>query len=90
MRHSRYKYFSNVDHAKQFLDGRIFHQTLSFYRDDEDAAAKQVIGDQLQSTRIYRPASQSITTTWASSPSSFASFTRNRCLSDKLDFRRAL
>jgi hypothetical protein len=56
MRHSRYKYFSDLGHAKKFLDGGIFHQTLGFFRDYEDAAAKQVIGDQFESTRIYRPA----------------------------------
>jgi hypothetical protein len=56
MRHSRYKYFSNPEYAKQFLDGRVYHQTLAFFRDYEDAAAKQIIGDEFESTRIYRPA----------------------------------
>jgi hypothetical protein len=56
MRHSRYKYFSNTDYARQFLSGRVYHQTLAFFRDYEDAAAKQIIGDEFESTRIYRPA----------------------------------
>lgn len=56
MKHSRYKYFSNIDHAKQFLAGNVYHQTLAFYRDYEDAAAKEAIGDEFESTRIYRPA----------------------------------
>ena len=32
MRHSRYKYFSNVDYAKQFLAGNMFHQTAAYFR----------------------------------------------------------
>ena len=56
MRHSRYKYFSSIDHAKQFLDGRVYHKTLAFFRDYEDSVSKQVIGDEFESTRIYRPA----------------------------------
>jgi hypothetical protein len=56
MRHSRYKYFSNIDHAREFSEGGVYHQTLAFFRDYEDAAAKQVIGDEFESTRVYRPA----------------------------------
>jgi len=55
MKHSRYKYFSNLEHAAQFLDGNIYHQTLAFFRDYEDATAAQLIGDEFESTRIYRP-----------------------------------
>ena len=56
MKHSRYKYFSNVDFARRFMEGSVYHQTLAWFRDYEDAAAKQVIGDEFESTRIYRPA----------------------------------
>jgi len=55
MRHSRYKYFSSLEYAKQFLDGKVYHQTLAFFRDYEDKASRQVIGDEFESTRIYRP-----------------------------------
>jgi len=56
MRHSRYKYFSNVDYAKQFLDGNMFHQTAAYFRDYEDREAQQIIGDEYEGTRIFRPA----------------------------------
>ena len=56
MRHSRYKYFSNIAYARQFLDGKVYHQTLAFFRDYEDTVAKQVVGDEFESTRLYRPA----------------------------------
>jgi hypothetical protein len=56
MKHSRYKYFSNIDHARQFMGGRVYHQTLGYFRDYEDGASKRVIGDEFESTRIYRPA----------------------------------
>jgi hypothetical protein len=39
IRHSRYKYFSNSEYAKQFQNGRIYHRTLVFFRDYEDVAA---------------------------------------------------
>jgi len=55
MKHSRYKYFSNTDYARRFMAGSVYHQTLAWFRDYEDAAAKQVIGDEFESTRIYRP-----------------------------------
>jgi hypothetical protein len=55
MKHSRYKYFSNIDYARQFLAGKVYHQTLGYFRDYEDGASKQVIGDEFESTRIYRP-----------------------------------
>jgi hypothetical protein len=55
MKHRRYKYFSNIDYARQFLAGRIYHQTLGFFRDYEDGASEQVIGDEYESTRIFRP-----------------------------------
>ncbi len=40
----------------QFLDGNVYHQTLAYFRDFEDAEAESVVGDQLESTRLYRPA----------------------------------
>jgi hypothetical protein len=55
LRHSRYKYFSQLDYAKQFIAGKVYHQTLGFFRDYEDKATKQVIGDEFESTRIFRP-----------------------------------
>jgi hypothetical protein len=56
VRHSRYKYFSCLDHTKQFLDGKMFCQTAAFFRDYEDAEAQQIIGDEYEGTRLYRPA----------------------------------
>jgi hypothetical protein len=55
MKHRRYKYFSNLDYARQFLAGKVYHQTLGYFRDYEDGASKQVIGDEFESTRIFRP-----------------------------------
>lgn len=37
------------------MAGKVFHQTLGFFRDYEDKAAKQIIGDEFESTRIFRP-----------------------------------
>ena len=56
MKHSRYKYFSKMNYARQFMAGKVYHQTLGYFRDFEDGASKQVIGDEFESTRIYRPA----------------------------------
>ena len=56
MKHSRYKYFPDIEYARQFLAGKVYHRTLAFFRDHEYAVAKQVIGDEFESTRIYRPA----------------------------------
>lgn len=56
MRHSYYKYFSQVEYAKQFLDGEMFCQTAAYFRDFEDREAEQIIGDEYEGTRIYRPA----------------------------------
>ncbi len=56
MRHSRFKYFSSSEHAKQFLAGQMFCQTAAFFRDWQDKEAQQVIGDEYEGTRIYRPA----------------------------------
>lgn len=56
MRHSRYKYFSCLDYANQFLNGNVFHQTAAYFRDYEDREAQQIIGDEYEGTRIYRPA----------------------------------
>jgi hypothetical protein len=51
----RYKYFSCLKYALQFLEGKVFFQTAAFFRDYEDAKAQQVIGDEYECTRIYRP-----------------------------------
>lgn len=55
MRHSRFKYFHNPDHAQQFLDGKMFCWNAAYYRDYEDAKAAQVVGDEYEGTRLYRP-----------------------------------
>jgi hypothetical protein len=55
MRHSRFKYFHNQDHAQQFLDGAMFCWNAAYYRDYEDAKAAQVVGDEYEGTRLYRP-----------------------------------
>jgi hypothetical protein len=57
MKHSRYKYFSDPDYAGRFLRGEMFCQTAAFFRDYEDAKAQQIIGDEYEGTRLYRPAS---------------------------------
>ncbi len=54
-RHNRFKYFHNPDHAQQFLDGRMFCWNAAYYRDYEDAKTAQVVGDEYEGTRIYRP-----------------------------------
>jgi hypothetical protein len=55
MKHSRFKYFPKLDYAKQLLDGKMFCQTAAFFRDYEDAEARQIIGDEYEGTRLYRP-----------------------------------
>jgi len=55
MKHSRFKYVSKLEHAQLLLDGKVFHQTLGYFRDYEDSLAKQVVGDEFESTRIFRP-----------------------------------
>src|SRR5260370_16894383 len=55
MRNSRVKYFHNPDHAQQFLDGAMFCWNAAYYRDYEDAKAAQVVGDEYEGTRLYRP-----------------------------------
>src|SRR6266851_3315390 len=52
---SLFKYVSKLDYAYSFLGGRVFHHTLGYFRDYEDSAANQVIGDEFESTRIFRP-----------------------------------
>lgn len=54
MRHSRFKYFSCLKYAQDFLDGKAFFRTAAFFRDYEDAKAQQVIGDEYECTRLYR------------------------------------
>ena len=56
MKHRRFKYFSKLEYAEQFLDGGVFCQTAAFFRDYEDALAQQIIGDEYEGTRLYRPA----------------------------------
>jgi hypothetical protein len=55
MKHRRFKYFSKREYAEKFLDGELLCQTASFFRDYEDAHARQVIGDEYEGTRLYRP-----------------------------------
>jgi hypothetical protein len=55
MRH-RFKYFSCLDYAKDFMEGKMFCQTAAFFRDYEDKKAQQIIGDEYEGTRLYRPA----------------------------------
>jgi hypothetical protein len=50
-----YKYVSKVDYAHSLLAGKVFHQTLGYFRDYEDSNDQQVIGDEYESTRLYRP-----------------------------------
>jgi hypothetical protein len=57
MKHRRFKYFSKLEYAEAFLDGKVFCQTASFFRDYEDAHARQIIGDEYEGTRLYRPLS---------------------------------
>src|SRR5260370_24299568 len=40
MRHSRYKYSSRPDYAKKFLEGKVYQQTVVFFRDYEDASGR--------------------------------------------------
>jgi hypothetical protein len=55
MKHSRFKYFSELQHAEQFLDGKVFCQTAAFFRDHEDAQAQQIIADEYEGAPLYRP-----------------------------------
>jgi hypothetical protein len=55
MRRGEFKYFHNPDHAQQFLDGKMFCWNAAYYRDYEDAKAAQVVGDEYEGTRLYRP-----------------------------------
>jgi hypothetical protein len=55
MKHRCFKYFSKREYADAFLDGKIFCQTAAFFRDYEDAQAQQIIGDEYEGTRLYRP-----------------------------------
>jgi hypothetical protein len=57
VRHSRFKYFSCLKYARDFLEGKVFCQTAAYFRDYEDAKAQQVIGDEYECTRLYRPLS---------------------------------
>jgi hypothetical protein len=56
MKHSRFKYFSDTGHAEMFLDGKLRCRTAAYFRDYEDAQAQQVIGDEYEGARLYRPA----------------------------------
>jgi hypothetical protein len=57
MQHHRFKYFSKLRYAEEFLDGKVFCQTAAYFRDYEDAQARQIIGDEYEGTRLYRPLS---------------------------------
>lgn len=52
MRHSLYKYFSDLKWANAFLDGEILFRSLSYFRDYED---KNVRGDQNEGVAVFRP-----------------------------------
>jgi hypothetical protein len=55
MKHRRFKYFSKPDHSAAFLDGHVLCRTAAFFRDYEDAHRRQIIGDEYEGTRLYRP-----------------------------------
>ena len=55
MKRRLFKYFSRPEYAEAFLDGNMFCQTAAFFRDYEDAKAQQIIGDEYEGTRLYRP-----------------------------------
>jgi hypothetical protein len=55
MKHRCFKYFSKLEYAEAFLAGKVFCQTAAFFRDYEDAQAQQIIGDEYEGTRLYRP-----------------------------------
>jgi hypothetical protein len=55
MKHRRFKYFSKLEYADAFLHGKVLFQTAAFFRDYEDAQAQQIIGDEYEGTRLYRP-----------------------------------
>jgi hypothetical protein len=57
MKHSRFKYFTKIEYAEEFLDGKVFCQTAAYFRDYEDSKAQQIIGDEYEGTRLYRPLS---------------------------------
>src|SRR5437762_950462 len=50
-----YKYVSKLDYAHSLLAGNVFHQTLGYFRDYEDSNAEEIIGDEYESTHLYRP-----------------------------------
>ncbi len=55
MKPRRFKYFSKRDHADEFLDGKVLCRMAAFFRDYEDALAQQIIGDEYEGARLYRP-----------------------------------
>jgi hypothetical protein len=55
VKHRRFKYFSSLEHAEGFLEGKVLCQTAAFFRDYEDAQAQQIIGDEYEGARLYRP-----------------------------------
>jgi hypothetical protein len=46
-----------MEYANSLMIGQVFHQTLARFRDYEDSSVKQVIGDEYESIRLYRPVS---------------------------------
>ncbi len=54
MRHSLYKYFTNRKWADAFLDGEVFFNSLTYFRDYEDANVRE---DKNEGSSVYRPES---------------------------------
>jgi len=52
MRHSLYKYFSELKRAEAFINGEVLFRALSYFRDYEDNNVRE---DQNEGTSIYRP-----------------------------------
>lgn len=52
MRHSLYKYYSELKWANAFLDGNLLFRSLSYFRDLEDNNVRE---DQNEGTAIFRP-----------------------------------
>ena len=54
MQRSRYKFVSNLDHARWFQQGQMFCRAAAYYRHYEDKKALEVIGDQYEGSRRQR------------------------------------
>ncbi len=53
--HSWYKFFSERRWAEAFLDGELRFRSLAYFRDYEDCAGSQVVGDHYEGTRASMP-----------------------------------